>query len=346
MASEDERQLALNNALAQIERQFGKGSIMRMGEFQERMAFDIIPTGSIALDLALGVGGFPRGRIVEIYGPESSGKTTLALHAIAEAQKTGGTAAFIDVEHALDPNYAAALGVDLDNLLVSQPDTGEQALEIAEMLVAQQRRRRRRGRLGRRARHQGRARRRHGRRARRPAGAADVAGAAQADRGDLAQQDGDDLHQPAARENRRDVRQSRDDLGRPRAEVLRLGSPRRPQARTDQDRARRRRHAHARQSRQEQGRAAVPPSRVRHHLRPRHLEDGLDPRRRARAEHRRQERLVVHLRRAAHRPRPRERQGVPRRAHRSRGRDRSEDSRSARARSRQPTARHRRPSPH
>jgi recombination protein RecA len=135
MAAQDERQIALGNALAQIERQFGKGSIMRMGDFQERMAFEVVPTGSIALDLALGVGGLPRGRVVEIYGPESSGKTTLALHAIAEAQKAGGTAAFVDVEHALDPNYAAALGVDLDNLLVSQPDTGEQALEIAEMLV-------------------------------------------------------------------------------------------------------------------------------------------------------------------------------------------------------------------
>ena len=135
MAAQDERQVALSNALAQIERQFGKGSIMKMGDFQEKMSFEVVPSGSIALDLALGVGGFPRGRIVEIYGPESSGKTTLALHAIAEAQKGGGTAAFIDVEHALDPNYAAALGVDLDSLLVSQPDTGEQALEIAEMLT-------------------------------------------------------------------------------------------------------------------------------------------------------------------------------------------------------------------
>ncbi len=135
MAASDERQVALSSALAQIERQFGKGSIMRMGDFQERMAFEVVQTGSIALDLALGVGGLPRGRIVEIYGPESSGKTTLALHAIAEAQRKGGTAAFIDVEHALDPNYAAALGVDLDNLLVSQPDTGEQALDIAEMLT-------------------------------------------------------------------------------------------------------------------------------------------------------------------------------------------------------------------
>jgi recombination protein RecA len=135
MAAQDERQVALANALAQIERQFGKGSIMRLGDFQERLSFEVIPTGSIALDLALGIGGLPRGRIVEIYGPESSGKTTLSLHAIAEAQKLGGTAAFIDVEHALDPNYAAALGIDLDNLLISQPDTGEQALEIAEMLT-------------------------------------------------------------------------------------------------------------------------------------------------------------------------------------------------------------------
>ena len=131
----DEKQLALSNALAQIERQFGKGSIMKMGEFSDRMAYDVISTGSIALDLALGVGGLPRGRVIEIYGPESSGKTTLALHVIAEAQKAGGTAAFVDVEHALDPAYAQALGIDLDNLLVSQPDAGEQALDIAEMLV-------------------------------------------------------------------------------------------------------------------------------------------------------------------------------------------------------------------
>jgi recombination protein RecA len=131
----DDKQTALTSALAQIERQFGKGSIMKMGEFTDKMAFDVISTGSIALDLALGVGGLPRGRIIEIYGPESSGKTTLALHVIAEAQKLGGTAAFVDVEHALDPAYAQGLGIDLDNLLVSQPDAGEQALEIAEMLV-------------------------------------------------------------------------------------------------------------------------------------------------------------------------------------------------------------------
>jgi len=135
MAQDDDKAVALSNALAQIERQFGKGSIMKMGDFAEKLVMEVISTGSIALDLALGVGGLPRGRVVEIYGPESSGKTTLALHCIAEAQHAGGTAAFIDVEHALDPSYAKALGIDLDSLLVSQPDTGEQALEIAETLV-------------------------------------------------------------------------------------------------------------------------------------------------------------------------------------------------------------------
>src|SRR5450631_1972326 len=131
----DDKLAALNNALAQIERQFGKGSIMKLGDFQDKMAFDVVPSGSIALDLALGVGGFPRGRIIEIYGPESSGKTTLALHAIAEAQKRGGTCAFVDAEHSLDPIYARKLGVDVDNLLISQPDAGEQALEICDTLV-------------------------------------------------------------------------------------------------------------------------------------------------------------------------------------------------------------------
>src|SRR5690606_7786969 len=129
-----ERGKALDMALGQIERQFGKGAIMKMGEAAERQ-IDVIPTGALALDLALGVGGVPRGRVVEIYGPESSGKTTLALHIVAEAQRNGGIAAFIDAEHALDPVYAKAIGVDIDELLISQPDTGEQALEIADMLV-------------------------------------------------------------------------------------------------------------------------------------------------------------------------------------------------------------------
>ncbi|WP_439578962.1 recombinase RecA [Elioraea sp.] len=126
---------ALDQALQQIERAFGKGSVMRMGGRDITEAIEVIPTGSLGLDLALGIGGIPRGRIVEIYGPESSGKTTLALHAVAEAQRRGGTAAFIDAEHALDPVYARKLGVDVDNLLISQPDSGEQALEIADTLV-------------------------------------------------------------------------------------------------------------------------------------------------------------------------------------------------------------------
>ena len=129
-----DKKKALEAALGQIEKQFGKGSVMRLGE-NTGMNVDHIPTGSIGLDLALGIGGLPRGRIVEIYGPESSGKTTVALHCVAEAQKMGGTAAFIDAEHALDPVYAKALGVDIDSLLVSQPDTGEQGLDIAEALV-------------------------------------------------------------------------------------------------------------------------------------------------------------------------------------------------------------------
>ena len=134
MPSASDREKALDTALAQIDRQFGKGSVMRLGS-EERAPEASISTGSIALDVALGIGGLPRGRIVEVYGPEASGKTTIALHAIASAQKAGGTAAFIDAEHALDPIYAAKLGVDIDALLVSQPDTGEQALEITDMLI-------------------------------------------------------------------------------------------------------------------------------------------------------------------------------------------------------------------
>ncbi|PYI50450.1 recombinase RecA [Paenibacillus flagellatus] len=129
-----DRRAALENALRQIEKQFGKGSIMKLGE-STHMQVETVPSGSLALDLALGVGGFPRGRIIEVYGPESSGKTTVALHAIAEVQRIGGQAAFIDAEHALDPLYASKLGINIDELLLSQPDTGEQALEIAEALV-------------------------------------------------------------------------------------------------------------------------------------------------------------------------------------------------------------------
>ena len=134
MAQQDDKGKALDMALGQIEKQYGKGSIMRMGE-KSSMDIESIPTGALALDLALGIGGLPRGRIVEIYGPESSGKTTLATHVVAEAQRNGGTCAYIDAEHAMDPVYARAIGVNVDDLLISQPDTGEQALEITDMLI-------------------------------------------------------------------------------------------------------------------------------------------------------------------------------------------------------------------
>ena len=134
MQENSEKRKALDAAMSQIEKQFGKGSVMKLGDYKA-MEVEAIPTGSLALDVALGIGGLPKGRIIEIYGPESSGKTTLALHAIAEVQKTGGEAAFIDAEHALDPVYAKKLGVNIDDLIVSQPDTGEQALEIVEALV-------------------------------------------------------------------------------------------------------------------------------------------------------------------------------------------------------------------
>ena len=134
MANE-EKMKALDAALAQIEKQYGKGSVMKLGDQSANMSIDVVPTGSLSLDLALGLGGMPRGRVIEIYGPESSGKTTVALHVVAEVQKMGGIAGFIDAEHALDPTYASHIGVDIDNLYISQPDNGEQALEITEMIV-------------------------------------------------------------------------------------------------------------------------------------------------------------------------------------------------------------------
>lgn len=131
----DQRKNALDQALRSIEKQFGKGSVMRLGEASASMNVQVVPSGSLSLDIALGAGGYPRGRVIEVYGPESSGKTTVSLHAIAQIQKSGGTAAFIDAEHALDPTYAQALGVNIDELLISQPDNGEQALEITEQLI-------------------------------------------------------------------------------------------------------------------------------------------------------------------------------------------------------------------
>ena len=230
-----ERAKAIEAALAQIDKQFGKGSIMRLGS-RETIDVPAIPTGSLSLDAALGVGGVPRGRVIEIFGPESSGKTTLSLHVIAEAQRRGGMAAFVDAEHALDAVYAGKLGVDIDNLLVSQPDSGEQALEIAEVLIRSGRRRRAGGRLGGGARPPLRARGRDGRRADGPAGPADEPGAPQAHGHRLEEQDQPDLHQPAAREDRRDVRQPRDHDGRPRAQVLLVGAPRHPPHRLAQGR--------------------------------------------------------------------------------------------------------------
>ena len=131
----EDKQKALEAALGQIEKQFGKGAIMKMGDKSAKMAVETVPTGSLSLDLALGVGGVPKGRIIEVYGPESSGKTTIALHMAAEVQKRGGIAGYVDAEHAMDPTYAKAMGVDIDNLYISQPDDGEQALEIAETMV-------------------------------------------------------------------------------------------------------------------------------------------------------------------------------------------------------------------
>ena len=131
----EDKQKALDAALSQIEKQFGKGAVMKLGDNNAQMQVEVVPSGSLSLDLALGVGGVPKGRIVEVYGPESSGKTTVALHMVAEVQKRGGIAGYVDAEHAMDPTYAKALGVDIDNLYISQPDDGEQALEIAETMV-------------------------------------------------------------------------------------------------------------------------------------------------------------------------------------------------------------------
>ena len=260
------REEALDVALGQIERQFGKGSVMRMSD-QAQVSVGAVSTGSLSLDLALGIGGLPRGRIVEVFGPESSGKTTLVYHVIAEAQRRGGICAFIDAEHAMDPTYARRIGVDIDELLVSQPDTGEQALEIAELLDPLGRARRRRRRLGRGADAEGGDRGGDGRQPRRPPGAPDEPGAAQARRHAQPHRHDLPLHEPAAREDRRHVRLARDDAGRPRAQVLRVGAARHPAHRDAEGRRRGDREPRAREGREEQGRAAVQAGRVRHHLR-------------------------------------------------------------------------------
>ena len=259
---DDNKQKALAAALSQIERQFGKGSIMRLGEHDVAKDIQVVSTGSLGLDIALGVGGLPRGRVVEIYGPESSGKTTLALSVVAEVQKLGGTAAFVDAEHALDPNYAQKLGVQVQDLLISQPDNGEQALEITDMLV-------RSGSVDvvvvdsvAALDTEGRDRGRDGRPASRPAGAPDEPGAAQADRQHQALEHARHLHQPDPHEDRRHVRQPRDDHGRQRAQVLRFGAHRHPSRRFHQERRRGDRQRDPRQGGEEQGRAAVQAGRI------------------------------------------------------------------------------------
>jgi hypothetical protein len=235
----DDRGKAIEAALSQLEKQFGKGSIMRLGSKEAIVPISVISTGSISFDAALGVGGVPRGRVIEIFGPESSGKTTITLQIIAEAQKNGGLAAFVDAEHALDPGYAKKLGVDVDNLLVSQPDYGEQALEIVEALVR--------------------------------SGAIDVlvvdSVAALADRHGRQVAYLTDLHQPDSRQDWRHVRQSGDHHRRPCAQVLRLRAHRYPPHRRGEGRRCGRRLAHQGQDRQEQGGRTIPRRRIRHPLR-------------------------------------------------------------------------------
>ncbi len=281
---EENRKKALAAALGQIEKQFGKGSVMRLGDAAASYDVETVSTGSLGLDIALGVGGLPRGRVVEVFGPEASGKTTLALQVIAEVQRGGGTAAFVDAEHALDPSYAEKLGVNINDLLVSQPDTGEQALEITDMLVR--------------------------------SNAVDIvvvdSVAALTPKAEIEGEMGEmqvglharlmsqalrkltgnisrsntivRVHQPDPHEDRRDVRQPRDHHRRQRAQVLRLGAARHPPHRRDQERRRGHRQHDARQGGEEQGGAAVPRSGVRDHVRPGHLARGRDHRaRRARS---------------------------------------------------------------
>ncbi|GMA37119.1 hypothetical protein GCM10025876_33230 [Demequina litorisediminis] len=273
MAQAADRAKALEAALGQIDRQFGKGSAMRLGE-RKAVAIEAIPTSSIALDIALGIGGLPRGRIVEIYGPESSGKTTVALHAVANMQRQGGTAAFIDAEHALDPEYARKLGVDTDNLIISQPDTGEQALEIADILVrsggvdilvidsvaALVPKAEIEGEMG--DSHVGLQARLMSQALRKITGALNNTGTTAIF-----------INQPA-REDRRLLRFARDHHRWKGAEVLRLGATRRATHRDPQGGHQPRGQPHPRQGGQEQDGSALQAGRVRHSLRPGHLQGG------------------------------------------------------------------------
>ena len=302
-----DKQKALDAALAQIDRAFGKGSAMRLGS-REAIEIETISTGSLGLDIALGIGGLPRGRVVEVYGPESSGKTTLALHAVAEAQKAGGVAAFIDAEHALDPIYARKLGVDVDNLIVSQPDTGEQALEITDTLVR--------------------------------SNAVDIlvinSVAALVPRAEIEGEMGDSHVGLQARLMSQSLRKLTGSISKSKCLVIfinqlrmKIGvmygnpetttggnalkfyasrAPRHPPHRPDQGPRRDHRQHHAGEGGQEQAGAAVQAGRVRHHVRRGRLQAGRDPRSRRQGRHRREVRLLVQLQFDPDRPGPRERQ--------------------------------------
>ena len=326
-ATSQARDKAIDLALASIDKQFGKGAIMRLGKDPIDREVQVIPTGSLGLDIALGIGGLPRGRIVEIYGPESSGKTTLTLHIVAEAQKRGGVCAFIDAEHALDVGYAKKLGVKTEELLVSQPDFGEQALEIADMLVR--------------------------------SNAIDVividSVAALTPKAELEGEMGDHhvgsqarLMSQALRKLTAAISKSRtmvifinqirmkigvmfgiagDHDRRQRAQVLLVGPPRHPPRRRAQEGRGRDRQPHPREGREEQDGAAVQGGRVRHPLRPGHLARGRSRRPRVGGQHRRQERRLVLVQRRAHRSGSREREAVPDRPPRDLQLDRGEGPR-------------------
>ena len=319
-----DKDAALNVALTQIEREFGAGSLMKLGS-DSVINVEAIPTGALSLDLALGIGGVPRGRIVEIFGPESSGKTTLIYHIIAQAQARGGICAFIDAEHSMDPLYAGRIGVDCDELLVSQPDYGEQALEIVDVLV-------RSGAVDLVAvdsvaalTPQGRARGPDGRHPGRPAGTAHVAGAAQARRQPEPVEDRLPVHEPDPREDRGQLRQPGDAARWPRAQVLLLAAPGPAPDRDPQGGDRGRRQPGSREGRQEQGRSTVQAGRVRRRVRRGHLQRGLPARPRGRQRHRHEVGLVLLLRGDAPGSGTQQLEAVPRREQEDRRRDRDQD---------------------
>ena len=273
-----EKQRALEAALSQIDRAFGKGAVMKLGD-KAAMEVEAVSTGSLGLDIALGIGGLPKGRIIEIYGPESSGKTTLALHVVAEVQKAGGAAAFIDAEHALDPAYARKLGVNLDDLLVAQPDTGEQALEITDTLVR--------------------------------SNAIDVivvdSVAALTPRAEIEGEMGDSLPGLQARLMSQALRKLTASVSKAKTMIIfinQIGPSRHPPHRFGEGPGRDHRQQRPREGGQEQGGAAFPRGRVRHHVRRGHFQAGRDHRPGRQGRGHREVRLLVFLEQPAHRPGP------------------------------------------